>query len=507
MIRNLVFVIASMVFVVAAFLPQAAHAQGNQNEVPLSSMYVNGAVGADTQGFLRTVHDPSLDPESNPFFQVDENGVPTQFDSFQLFPGAFLDTEVVANDQDSLTGILMLDKFAGVHTSRFLTPGDPEIPLSEADRGPRMDYSDNLAEFNANNPSSQVFFPYFPFNLPVPTATDGVARDLEVAVDWRNATNAFQGYYILDVFAAVHYVNNPEILSLMIRNPSPSGDGTYTEGMNKFRDIFGFRTQYLLDFAGRDQSGNTITRPAPYFRFAGGNGFPIARDLEVLTRYKKLDSNVIQESVNNSQQAENEGIDTSQIFTPIAMGFERLDRSNRKFADAVPITTGYAILDGFGSIHSMVEDEDGNVIPAPWEDVNGRTPDGPYFDPFDLAVDIELMANGGGVLLLNRIGEVFVINAQGKTDADNFAGGDSSILDDLPRFGFDAARDLTVVSNDEGKVQGVYVLDRFGTVHRAGNVPRLPGSTLYFLTGNSRSLEVSPISRPVTAPQALTASQ
>jgi len=502
MIRTMC-IFVSMALMAGTFGVQPTMAQ-DQNEADLGSgEIVDGAIGTDTIGIVRTLRDDSLSPESNPFFAVDENGVPTQFDLFQLFQGAYLDAEVVANEDDFITGILMLDKFGGVHTRTFQTLGvepSPENPLTAADNGPRIDYLSQLANHNTANPGNQVFFPYFPFDVDVPTASNGAARDIEVAVDWRSVTNAFQGYYILDAFAGIHYVNNPTALGVLSANPNLSSDGVYTEGMNKFRDIFGFRTQYLVDYAGKDEQGNVQSKPAPYFGFTGDSGFPIARDIDVIPTSKDLTQDLVNDSHSRSALAASEGVNLASMFQPIEIPATRLNPSNEVFAPNVAITQGYAIMDGFGAIHAMVEDEDGNPMPAPWEDEeSGINTDAPYFLPFDLAIDIEVMPNGGGVVLLNRVGEVFVINAQGLTSDDNFV--EPGIEDDLPSFGFDSARDLTLVSNDEGKIVGIYVLDRFGTVHRAGDVPRLRGNTLYFLNGQSRNLEVSPIARPVTSAQ------
>ena len=189
-----------------------------------------------------------------------------------------------------------------------------------------------------------------------------------------------------------------------------------------------------------------------------------------------------------------------KLFTPIRINANRNNISTPEFTPEVAITNGYAILDGYGGVHTLVEDATGNPIPAPWENrlTGAMDPsvDAPWFYPYDLAVDIKIMANNGGYCLLTRTGEVYVVNAVGKTAQDNFV--KPGIESELPAFGFDAARSLTLVSNAEGKVVGMYVLDRYGTIHAAGDVTELPSKTLFFPDGNAVDLQISPYVHPIT---------
>ena len=114
-----------------------------------------------------------------------------------------------------------------------------------------------------------------------------------------------------------------------------------------------------------------------------------------------------------------------------------------------------------------------------------------------MAVDIEVFPNGNGFAVLTRLGEVYVVNGNGTTTADNFTL--PSMIEDVPFFGFDAARDLTLVPNSEGKIAGLYVVDRFGTVHAAGQAPDLPGRILSFTNGYAHDLEISPYVHPITS--------
>ncbi len=486
---------------------------------------VNGAISLDTLGTIRTVHDPQLGAGANKLFEVDENGVPTQFDIFYLGFDVYRDLEVVANDEDVLTGLIALDKYAGVHTYTVTGPGlvvtGPGMIVSGAANGPKIDYSEGIAEYNAEHPNPfnpeipLVSLPYFPFDLPtdgdipVRGAREGVARDLEVAIDWRPATNAFQGYYLLDAYAGVHYVNNPSILAMLALNPGE-------EGTQKFFDIFGFKNYYREDYGGIDEQGNVLVKEPPYFFFSPDSAIPIARDLEVMVRFEEVTTPMINDSQDRNQLAIDEGIDVDNLFQPIEMSEDRLDYTKPVYTEKVAVTNGYVILDGFGAVFSMIEDEEGNPVPAPWEneETGAIDPslDSPYFanppftdgDDYDIVVDIEILPSGKGYCLLTRLGEVFVINGVGVAPEENFV--TPGIEDEFLVFGFDAARNLELVSNEEGKVIGMYVVDRFGTIHTAGDAPALPSEILFFANGYSRDLELSPYSRPVTSPYYVPAS-
>lgn len=459
---------------------------------------VDGAIGLDSRGIIRTVKNDSL--AAHPLFQVDENNIPSQFDIFFLGFDAYRDFETAANGMDQLSGILALDKFAGVHT---FSVSDPQTVT-----GPQIDFRGDIAGFNAANPGSPIQLPYFPFQVEIETEDDGLGRDLELAADWRSATNAFQGYFILDAYAGVHFTGNAQVMNFLNNNPGP-------DGVDKFFDIFKFKPIYLDDFAGfvtgPGETFETQTKDAPYFLFSGLGGLPIAKDLEVMVRFQTLTAPDIADSQDRSQMAVDEGIDVNALFQPIAIDERRLDPAEPVYAPGVAITNGYAILDGFGAVHTLVEDEEGNPVPAPWESPEtgliDPTVDAPYFasppfdqggDDFNIAVDVEIMPNGQGYCLLTRLGEVFVVNAPGTTSEDNFV--TPGIETRIPLFGFDAARDLELVAAPDGKIAGMYVTDRFGTVHRAGSIPRLANQTLFFPSGFAIDLEVSPYQKRVTAP-------
>jgi hypothetical protein len=480
---------------------------------------VKSAMGIDTTGHIRAVYDENMDVSQNPLFSVDANGVPIQYydpaNPYFLGFDVYRDLELIADPQGDVIGFFGLDKYAAVHPFTIT--------------GPSFNYAETLASFNAALPEqNRVFLPFFGafidgkfvgldldvLGITLFTGADnGIARDIEVAVDWRSATNAFQGYYILDAFGGIHYLNNPEVLALFqkdgLREPTnvrladSAGNPVITEplGYEKFFEIFNFRARYVVDYTGISPTDDDLERALPpYFP-----GFPIARDLEVMVRWQQMTepgatTDLVQQSQASEAVAQGLGVDTSTLFTPIAINPNRNNISYAEFTPQVAVTSGYAILDGFGGVHTLLEDQQGNPIPAPWENVltGAMDPsvDAPYFSNADIAVDVEIMPKNGGFCILTRTGQVFVVNNTGTTAADNFV--QPGIENDLPLFGFDLARDLTLVPNEEGKIVGMYVLDRFGTIHTAGKVPALPNQLLYFRTGNSLDLEVNPITYPIT---------
>ncbi|MBN2326203.1 MAG: hypothetical protein JXR73_03545, partial [Candidatus Omnitrophica bacterium] len=488
---------------------------------------IDGALGADTRGLLRSVHDASQGAGLNGLYDVDANNVPTNLSLFYLGFDAIRDMEVAANDKGVLTGVMALDKYAVVHSYSVEDPGESVSGPGVPSNPPRIDYAAEVSQYNAANPSDPVILPFFGgfdengafqgLDLTMLGYTDftgadnGIARDIELAVDWRTTTNAFQGYYMLDAFGGIHYVNNAEIIAflnvpanediLVTLQADSNGAPVVREpiGYQKFHNIFGFKPKYSSNYVGVNPSDEDLYNraPAPYFY-----GLPIARDLEVMSHFDPITSpsgaGLVEDSMNRDQIALESGIDTANLFTSIKMDENRNLPSSPKFGPQVAVTNGYAILDAFGGVHSLLEDKDGNPIPAPWETVeNGSMDpgaDAPYFYTLDLAVDLEIFPNGNGFALLTRLGEVYIVNGNGTTEADNFAM--TGMADDLPFFGFDAARDLTLVPNAEGKIAGMYVVDRFGTVHTAGQVPDLPSRVLFFPSGYALDLEVSPYVRP-----------
>ena len=114
------------------------------------------------------------------------------------------------------------------------------------------------------------------------------------------------------------------------------------------------------------------------------------------------------------------------------------------------------VLDGFGGVHA------GDGAPT-------MSPATPYFG-FDVAVDMELAANG-----------YYVLDALGGVHA---GGGALLMAPPTPYFGFPAAANLELNST------GYYVLDTFGIVHAGGGAPAIASPTPYFGFDVARDLEI-----------------
>lgn len=480
----------------------------------LESRLIEGAIGMDNFGLVKTVRDSAMIAGLNEIFETDRNGMPANLNIFYLGFDAMRDVETVGNPQGDLTGLIFLDRFGGLHNFAVQGPGEvstgpglaitqpttstqgPGLAVSAPVNGPRFDYISSVVDFNEAH-DEDVGLPYFDYrdaegNSIFAGIQDGagdpaIARDIEVAVDWRTATHAFRGYYMLDVFGGVHFVGEAELMNLVQNLQTPTDPGTdqfgqdtffSSEGVDLFHDLLGFKPVYQEDYNGEDSD---VKKRAPYF-----SGASVMRDMEVYADFVEMTPELVGESVANSAIAELNGVDTDSLFHPIEIPVERLDRSSPMFTPRVLITQGYVMMDGFGGIHSLIEDDNGEPVPAPWESEETGLVDpsvnAPYFFDLDLAVDFELYPNGGGFAVLTRTGELFTVNAVGTTREDHFI--DPDFDDELPVFGFDAARDLQLISNELGQIVGFYILDRFGNIYNIGDVPEIPQESLFLPTGD-----------------------
>ncbi len=415
------------------------------------------------------------------------------------------DFDFVGDPDGAIMGTISVDGYGQIHTFPLPPIGEGESPTGI---GPHLNYYGDVAAFNsrpqapAGSAESTIATDgtkdvdvYLPFFFAGDSLFD-IARDVELAVDWRRATNAWQGTYILDGWGGVHYINDGEVLAMMKRNGRSTTAGSVPgqkQGQELFFDLFGFRPLYSQDYRGADPASG-----APYF------GWDIARDLEVAVRWMKVSTTDVAKNDALTAQALNLGIDLDKLSSDLRIDSERADPNNTRYGEKVAITTGYCILDGFGTVHSMLEDEDGNPVPAAWEDpITGAVStdlvrDIPWFGT-DIAVDIELLPGQNGFVLLTVLGEVFVIPGLGleMSDVVNPDAFDEPPEESTPFFGYNVARGLKLVTGADGKLDGFYVLDAFGTIHEAGEAPKIPqfggGATLPpYDIAVSNDIEISP---------------
>lgn len=278
--------------------------------------------------------------------------------------------------------------------------------------------------------------PFFDFDI---------VRDLEVAPDWRQISNGYSGFILLDGFGGIHTIGSvnlpfyPNASGVDVPRPYPVAllAANVTPG------------QQAAVVAGAPLSGESpgATPISPYW------GFDIARDLEVSVQYT---------TVTNPAE----------------------DKSR-----TVGMMNGYYILDGYGAVQScrlpLKFDLNGDGVvteaevadPAFGKPINNRPLAAPWqgsavpYFGFDIARDIELTASGNGFYLLDGFGAVHAVGNA------HFAFSNPR----TPYFGFDIARDLALVPN-KGEdyngdgiadkvstgILGYCVLDGFGIVHSAG---------------------------------------
>ena len=520
----------SVLVVAVSFIVSGAYGDVVFKDFPDSNQ-LNGVAAFDTYGGIGLARSP--DARSDFFIELQtaqttgtyvtktltgellpENET---FFSLPFFVGFDIqrDLDLIGNAKDEVVGAVAVDGFGGVHT----------FSVQAAD-GPRLDYltgPNGVLAYNATH-DPDLGLPYFSWDI---------VRDLELAVDWRAATNSYQGYYILDGFGGVHYVNDATVLAMIRRDVERATPEERLSdplvGTKDFFSVLGFRPLYRRHYVGPGFSGTDAERAylsrAPYVQDPG-----FAKDLEVSVRFFTISTSHAADSQNRSTLAANLGVAESSLTTPLSIDSKRADISSSTFGRDAALTNGYYILSSYGLVHSMLEDGKGNPIPALWEDPNTGLYDSrveaPYFG-FDVAEDLALLPNGLGFALLDSWGGLHVVCAPGTQLDDSF---DLASFSDVrldpskmaPYFGFDIARGLKLVtcvdranygrdSNGDGKMDavdprhgkiiGYYIIDGFGTVYGVGNVADLPlNGTVLPLYGVdvSTDIEVSPLFRPVT---------
>lgn len=483
---------------------------------------LDGVLSLNGFGGVSTVHDSVA---GNSFFNELYTGlrtprqiVPTTGESYSALPfwvgfDIAKDVDAVADASSTLNGIIGVNGFGQLSTYPLPPAGEGESPTAA---GPHYNYFGDVQAFNSrqlNGAAAEssiaggtqrdvtVILPYFFFDI---------VRDVEVATDWRQATNSWQGTYLLDGFGGVHYINDGEVLAMMKRaGRDTANTGTVqgqTLGTELFYNIFGFRPIYTQDYRG---AGNPAG-PAPYF------GFDIARDLEIAVRWTQISTVNVSDSISKAALAATRGISDAQLSTPITLPASRADHTNPNYGANVAITTGYYILDGNGAVHSLIEDKNGNPVPAAWEDpatgnyASDLTESIPWFG-FDIAEDLEILPNQNGFALLNSFGSVFILPGHDTTNGTPLKLSDvvktsaffnNDPMGAVPFFGFDVARGLTLVEDANGMVTGFYVIDAFGEVHSAGEAAPISTDKLPTFTFDiARDVEISPYYRPITGPQ------
>ncbi len=447
------------------------------------------------------------------FFSADADGVGTiLFDELVdnsqklgFVSDIIRDVELVANPDGSVKGAYVVDNRGGQFA---LTAQDPGLPAT----APLPARVSSPAEVGSN---SELF------NVPVFFGFD-VVRDIEIAPDWRETTNGFKGYFLLDSDGVVHSLGNTNLPQYVYHSDPSSTDISnativfrpYPETIDTTGSTI--TPEALLQRGPLNipmntlfgaQNVNSVTPIFTYFGF----GSDLAKDLEI-------------------------SIQSTQVTIP-----------SRQFAGAIEtreikMTNGYYILDGFGAVHASrlpLDFDTNNDGQVTFEDVYtnfeenelnpdfGRPinnapiapswdlePDDLPFFGFDAAADIEITPSGKGFYLLDQFGGVFAVG-DAKFSFPPKITEDGTVIETdsvTPFFGIPIARDLAVISNqgnpslglEENRAPvGIAVLDGFGNVHTAGlaedfNISRTGNNGRSISIGNDvfRSLEVEPILVP-----------
>lgn len=500
---------------------------------------LNGIAVFDTFGGIGLARDADGLDFFTQLFDFQRTPTDAPYLAFPFFVGFDIqrDLDLIGNPDDVITGVVAVDGFGGVHTFEMEEAPSPDFVIATSPN--YMTGPNGVFEYNISHPDSPVGLPYFTWDI---------VRDLELAVDWRAATNSYQGYYLLDGFGGVHYVTDAQVLAMIARDVEKS---TVEErrsdplvGTKDFFSVFGFRPLYRRHFVPtlgvfeqnyeltniekargvtKETVWNFLSR-APYIQDPG-----FARDLEVSVRFFTVSTSHVADSLTRSSVAANLGVGEGSLTASITIDGARADISKPDFGRDVAVTNGYCILSSQGLVHSMLEDGKGNPVPALWEDPNTGLLDSrveaPFFG-FDIAKDLELFPSGLGFAVLDSWGMLHLASAPGAELSDSFdldsfsdIGVDPSRMS--PFFGFDIARGLKLVTYVDredygldsdgdgetdpvdprhGKIIGYYIIDGFGTVYGIGNVAQVPrqGALPLYGVDVSTDIEISPLFRPVT---------
>ncbi|MDX9755222.1 MAG: hypothetical protein RBU29_14750 [bacterium] len=365
------------------------------------------------------------------------------------------DVEFVADPNGNVNGAYVLDAFGGQFGLTLST--HPFVVTSPAE----------FAMQNKSNPH----LPYFGFD---------VAKDIEIAPDWRGITYGYKGYFVLDADGVVHSVgnNNMPFYTFDEEGSPVTRQTLYPNTI----DVSGstLSAAQLLNGGPLTSSVNKPYLASPnvdsvtpiYLYF--GPGSDVARDLEVSVEWVSL---TVPASMTPSGTLETRHI---------------------------AMTNGYYIMDGLGAVHSNRLPLDFNVVAdtqpgevqvtykdwldpkfgmpinnaplaAPWQ-----TPDAnlPYFGTPDSAIAFELTPSGKGFYLLDKYGAIHTVGDARLNFPPKFENGAYVATNtSTPFFGFPIAKDIEVVSNranpslglnSNSVPVGLLVIDGFGTVHEAG---------------------------------------
>lgn len=457
----------------------------SQFEFEATKANQDGILLLDALGRLFSADDEN---EFNAFIFKELESNSNQFDF--PFPIA-KDIELVANPDGSIKGAYVLDVLGGQHAITINTEEDNIMGAIQ------------IAQQNVDSPT----LPYFGWD---------VAKDIEIAPDWREETFGYKGYFVLDSDGVVHPVGLNNLPRYVYKDPE-------TDEAEIVETLF----PGTIDVSGSEITAEELLKGGP-INYPVNRMFasePNVKSVTPIFTYFGLGSNIARD------------LEISAEYVQITAPSQEFEEDEHR---TIAMTNGYYILDGFGAVHSsrlpldfdvtgvFGEDQDGmvtiediqhenfgkpinnTVLSPPW--IEDRE-DLPYFGN-DVAVDIEITPSGRGFYLLDVYGGVFAIGDAAlsfppKVDENGNVVPTNSIP---PYFGFPAARELTLVPNqandslglDENKTStGLIVLTSFGSVHEVGLAKPFQvsqkgnnGGPITSFSDTFRALETTPIWLP-----------
>ncbi|MBI1388651.1 MAG: hypothetical protein GC154_09410 [bacterium] len=464
-------------------------------------------------------------------------------DDFDFGLSIFQDIEWVADETGHPVGAYALDKLGGQYSLTLKSAGDITMPTPMGLAQASLAFKEKLYDKNYLSRPDQ------PEQAAIPFWGFDVARDIEVAPDWRLKQGGFSGYFLLDADGAVHSVgpNNLPVYAY----PGLNGDGTIISDTAKAKKLEApFPATIDIDGSGYTPEG---------FLKGGVANFPVNR-----AYYDKIVPGQFYQTTNPQTSQLVKSVTPVYLYFGLGSDIARDMEVSAEFVQitvptqngvqvkTIAMTNGYYVMDGLGGVHSnrlaldfdvmtapdgvyyadMVKDPNklyenltkddlrpefgrpinNAVLAEPWFDDRANLP---YFG-VDIAVDMELTPSGKGFYLLDMLGGVHAVGDAKFTFPPNPDGTPTNFR--TPYFNFPIARDLVVVGNkgsdfgipDNTYTAGYIVLDGFGNVYTAGlakdyNIKNVGdgGEPIFTPFDLFRSVETSPVwlaAAPTTTP-------
>lgn len=302
-----------------------------------------------------------------------------------------------------------------------------------------------------------------------------------------SAAVVYDGIYILDGYGNVHTLDNAPVITTGVNAGFDNSRALALIG-NETGEVDGM---YILDGYGdvfaHPEGGNTPEYPGVYRPMWG---WDIARDVEPIMDWSVKKNGIAGFYILDGFGGVFPVGDMSKPFVKVYRSVQSLEAGEDRYLywgwdvavdiEVAPIYdesydflnaganssssgntgalrgTGYYILDKFGGVHWNLEDENGNVVRAPWYQTSPQ----PYFG-WDIARSFKLTTSGKGYFLLDGYGG---LHAVGDAKAAGFLPPSGS----TPPYTLDIAKDLQPVFDETGYTKGMFVMNGYGQILEYG---------------------------------------